>query len=79
MPYDFFTRMLLFRPFRTIKYGCYYFDLDVIHLRPVTFYRNFIAAESSEAVAIGALHFDKNHPVINDVVKLFSVGHDPDK
>ncbi len=32
------------------KYGGYYFDLDVISVRPVTYYRNFVAAESENDV-----------------------------
>jgi hypothetical protein len=35
------------------KYGGYYFDLDVIFVRPVTYYRNFITAASATNFASG--------------------------
>lgn len=53
------------------KYGGYYFDLDVVTMRPLTAYRNFSAAESSGEVSIGAMHFDYKHPAVVDLVDEF--------
>ena len=50
------------------KYGGYYFDLDVIHLRPVwPRYRNFIVAENNTNV----MHVDKGHEFIQKVLDEF--------
>ena len=46
------------------KYGGYYFDLDVIHVRPVTFYRNFAVSESRSVIGSSVLHFEKNHEIM---------------
>lgn len=57
------------------KYGGFYFDLDIIHTRPVINYRNFIAAESGETIANGVINIDKNHPIIQLAVKNFSLNY----
>ncbi|KAI9559843.1 hypothetical protein GHT06_013850 [Daphnia sinensis] len=38
------------------KYGGYYFDLDIIHVRPVTYYRNFLATENGHVAADAWTH-----------------------
>lgn len=53
------------------RYGGYYFDLDVIHMRPVTRYRNFAAYQDTRKIAVGALHFDRGHAVIEDIGRTF--------
>lgn len=54
------------------KYGGYYFDLDVIVVQPVTYYRNFVgAAADGEYVASGVIHADRGNEVINLAVKEF--------
>ncbi|KAI9557890.1 hypothetical protein GHT06_014642 [Daphnia sinensis] len=55
------------------KYGGYYFDLDVIHLRPVSAYRNFAVAEDDYLVANGIIHADYQHPVIQTALEQFSI------
>lgn len=47
------------------KYGGFYFDLDVIQVRPVTYYRNFVAEEST-GTTLGscAIHADYRHPLM---------------
>lgn len=58
-----------------MKYGGYYFDLDIIFLHPITYYRNFVAAEDDIHLNNGAIHADLNNPVIQlameDFVKNF--------
>jgi lactosylceramide 4-alpha-galactosyltransferase len=46
------------------KFGGYYFDLDVIFVRPVTSYRNFVAAVDREIVNNNVIHADAKHPFI---------------
>jgi lactosylceramide 4-alpha-galactosyltransferase len=46
------------------KFGGYYFDLDIISVRSVTSYRNFLAAESDKDVNNGVIHADSKHPFI---------------
>jgi lactosylceramide 4-alpha-galactosyltransferase len=53
------------------KYGGYYFDLDIISVRPVTYYRNFIAAVDREIVNNNAIHADQKHPFIEMAIKDF--------
>ena len=55
------------------KHGGYYFDLDIVHLKPVTsLYRNFIVADVGlEYLAAGAFHVDRKHPVIRMAVEEF--------
>ena len=43
------------------KYGGYYFDLDIIHLRPVTSYRNFVVDETHGLFCNSVIHADHNH------------------
>ena len=54
------------------KYGGYYFDLDIIHLRSLTSSRNFIVAEDETSVANGVMHFDYQHPFIQMAVQSFT-------
>ena len=57
------------------KYGGYYFDLDVIHLKPVApLYQNFVAVESIlDDVLLGsaAMHAQHRHPFILTAVEEF--------
>ena len=53
------------------KYGGYYFDLDIISVRPVTYYRNFVAAVDREIVNNNAIHADQKHPFIEMAIKDF--------
>lgn len=58
------------------KYGGYYFDLDVIHIRPVTPYRNFAVAESDHLVANGILHADYQHPIMQLAADEFAANYE---
>lgn len=58
-----------------VKYGGYYFDLDIIHVRSVTFYRNFISAESIDSVSNAALHSDYGHPLMQMAVEDFPLNY----
>ncbi|XP_057365427.1 lactosylceramide 4-alpha-galactosyltransferase-like [Daphnia carinata] len=60
------------------KYGGYYFDLDIIHVRPVTYYRNFIATEDGLSASAGAIHADYGHPTMQMAINDFSVNYRPD-
>lgn len=53
------------------KYGGYYFDLDVIQLRPVTEYRNFVVAEDIHKVGSSVIHTDRDHEFIRKAVQGF--------
>ena len=57
------------------KYGGYYFDLDVIHLRPVTSYRNFVVAEDGDKLGSSVIHVDRGHPVIETLVDTFAADY----
>lgn len=47
------------------KYGGYYFDLDIIHIRPVgDSLRNFFTLQDQYQVCNAALHSDKQHNII---------------
>ncbi len=52
--------------------GGYYFDLDIIHFRPVTDLRNFIVAEDNQSVANGVMHADYQHSFIRSALKEFA-------
>ena len=56
------------------KFGGYYFDLDVIHLLPLTNrYRNFVAAENVDTtLGSAAIHLEYKHPIIVMAVKEFA-------
>ena len=55
------------------KFGGYYFDLDIIHLRPVTSYRNFfVEDDGSYNLANGIIHADYKHPLIQLAVEEFA-------
>ena len=53
------------------KFGGYYFDLDVIQIRPVESYRNFIATEDRVKVANAVFHFDRGHPLLRLAIEEF--------
>ncbi|EFX82257.1 hypothetical protein DAPPUDRAFT_25188, partial [Daphnia pulex] len=53
------------------KYGGYYFDLDIIFVRRVTYYHNFVSAEASNGLCNNAIHVDYGHPVIQLAVRDF--------
>ena len=54
------------------KYGGYYFDLDIIQIRPTTFLRNFFNAASQDVIANGIFHADYGSPVIQMAVTEFA-------
>ena len=53
------------------KYGGYYLDLDIIHLRPITPLKNFICAQDEKTVANGAIHAEYGQPVIKLALHAF--------
>lgn len=57
------------------KYGGYYFDLDVIQVRPVIEYRNFITAQTSGTLGSCALHANYGHPVMQMAVNDFHLNY----
>ena len=57
------------------KYGGYYFDLDIIHLRPVSSYRNFVVPEDMGKLGSSVLHADYGHPVITMAVRDFAADY----
>lgn len=57
------------------KYGGYYFDLDIIHLRPVRAYRNFIVPEDMTKLGSSVIHVDYQHPVIRMAVEEFAADY----
>lgn len=57
------------------KFGGYYFDLDVISVRPVTDFRNFVAAESDDYLGSGVLHAEFKNPVMELAVKDFAANY----
>ncbi|XP_046448096.1 lactosylceramide 4-alpha-galactosyltransferase-like [Daphnia pulex] len=57
------------------KYGGYYFDLDIISVRPVTYYRNFITAASATNFANGIIHADYGHPITQLAVNDFPTNY----
>lgn len=58
------------------KYSGYYFDLDVIQLRPVTSYKNFAVAETAEELGSCVIHIDSQHQVLmQKAVEEFSTNY----
>jgi lactosylceramide 4-alpha-galactosyltransferase len=53
------------------KFGGYYFDLDVLIVKSVSMYRNFIARESNYDLASNSIHADSGNPVIEMAIKNF--------
>ena len=53
------------------KYGGYYFDLDFVFVRPVTGYRNFVAAQDNYDVNNGAIHSELRNPLMELAIKDF--------
>ncbi|KZR95931.1 Lactosylceramide 4-alpha-galactosyltransferase, partial [Daphnia magna] len=57
------------------KYGGYYFDLDIIHVRPVTYYRNFIATEDGNSASNSVIHSDYGYPLMQMAVNDFPANY----
>ena len=53
------------------KYGGYYFDLDIIMMKPVSHLRNFVALETGSILGAGAMHADLRHPIFNETIQEF--------
>ena len=53
------------------KFGGYYFDLDVVLVRPLTDYRNFVSMESGYSMSSAALHSDYGHPFMQMAAEEF--------
>lgn len=53
------------------KFGGYYFDLDVIHLKQVSFYKNFVALEDPSYLGSSAMQIECHHPVAEMAVNDF--------
>ena len=53
------------------KYGGYYFDMDIIFVRKVIYYRNFVGTEDGKMISPGAMHIDYEHPVMEQAIKEF--------
>ena len=53
------------------KFGVYYFDLDVVLVRPLTDYRNFVSMESGYSMSSAALHSDYGHPFMQMAAEEF--------
>ena len=56
-----------------IKYGGYYFNLDIIFVRPVTYYRNFVAPQDVNDINNDGIHVDLVNPVMELAIKDFVV------
>lgn len=53
------------------KFGGYFFDLDLIHVRPVTHYKNFVGLVDLSHVGNGAMHVEQGHPIIDLAIEEF--------
>ena len=53
------------------KYGGYYFDLDVLMVKPVTYYRNFVSSPSDYTIASNSIHADLENPIMEMAIKDF--------
>lgn len=53
------------------KFGGYFFDLDLVHMRPVTHYKNFVALIDLSHVGNAAMHAEYGHPIINIALEEF--------
>lgn len=53
------------------KYGGYYFDLDIISVRPVTYYRNFVALQDAAGLNNDVIHADLKNPFIEMAIQDF--------
>ncbi|XP_057365318.1 lactosylceramide 4-alpha-galactosyltransferase-like [Daphnia carinata] len=60
------------------RYGGYYFDLDIIHVRPVTYYRNFIGTEDGGTASNSVIHSDYGYPVLQMAINDFPVDYRAD-
>jgi lactosylceramide 4-alpha-galactosyltransferase len=54
------------------KFGGYYFDLDVLIVKSVIDYRNFVAVESKNDMGSGVIHADMGSPLMKLSVKDFA-------
>lgn len=58
------------------KYGGYYFDLDIIQLRPLTSsFRNFIVPEDMTKLGSSVIHADYPHPIMQTAVEDFAADY----
>lgn len=57
------------------KYGGYYFDLDVIQVRPVFFAHNFVALEHDNGLGSCSIHADYGHPLMKMAVEEFAADY----
>jgi hypothetical protein len=57
------------------KYGGYYFDLDVLMVRSVTQFRNFVAVENSKDMGSGVIHADLGSPLMQLSVQDFAANY----
>ncbi|XP_045026652.1 lactosylceramide 4-alpha-galactosyltransferase-like [Daphnia magna] len=60
------------------RYGGYYFDLDIIHVRPVTYYRNFIGTEDGGTASNSVIHSDYGYPVMQMAINDFPANYRAD-
>ncbi len=58
-----------------MKYGGYYFDLDIIQMNSVTDFRNFAVAEDGDKVGNSVIHADFEHPIIRNAVEEFHTNY----
>ncbi len=57
------------------KFGGYYFDLDVLIVRPVTHYSNFVAVENKDDMGSAVIHADLGSPVMQLSVQDFAANY----
>lgn len=57
------------------KFGGYYFDLDMIQLRPVTRLRNFVVEEGTGKLGSSVIHVERGHPFIKKALEAFPDGY----
>ena len=57
------------------KYGGYYFDLDIIFVKPVTYFRNFVASEWGDSFCNNAIHADYGHPLMQLALQDFYLNY----
>ena len=57
------------------KFGGYYFDLDIIHIRSLSSLRNFFVAEDQKKVGNDVLHVDRGHRLIELALEEFQISY----
>ncbi|XP_046451565.1 lactosylceramide 4-alpha-galactosyltransferase-like [Daphnia pulex] len=60
------------------KYGGYYFDLDVISVNTVTYYRNFVVAEDDDYLGSSVMHADFKNPLMQLAIQDFVANYRSD-